>query len=111
MVMSQGDRRRYVRLQHHFPAKVFKLGFDFPVHGVTVNLSPGGALIKTTDYRAFQAEDQTTITLFLPSACSGKDQATVLQGTATVTRIDHQNEGIAVEFDKPLKQFDQTDKK
>jgi len=109
--MSQGDRRRYIRLQHRFPAKVFKLGLDAPVHGSTVNVSPVGALIKTTDYRAFQAKDHTTITLFLPSSFSGKDHGTALQGTATVTRINHQNEGIALEFDKPLKQFVQTDKK
>ncbi len=109
--MSLRDRRRYIRLQHRIPAKVFKLGLDAPVHGSTVNVSPVGALIKTTDYRAFQAKDHTTITLFLPSSISGKDDGTALRRTATVTRINHQNEGIAVEFDKPLKQFVHTDKK
>lgn len=109
--MSQGDRRRYIRLQHSFPAKVFKLGLDAAVHGSTVNVSPVGALIKTPDYRAFQAKDHTTITLFLPPSFSGKDHGTALQSTATVTRINHQSEGIAVEFDNPLKHFVQTDKK
>jgi hypothetical protein len=91
-------------LKHHFPAKLFKLGLDAPVHGVTVNVSAGGALIKTTDYSAFQDEDQATLTLFVPSALSGKDR-TALQCNATVTRIDHQSEGVAVKFDKVLKQF------
>ena len=108
--MNQGDRRRYIRLKHHFPAKLFKLGLDAPVHGVTVNVSAGGALIKTTDYRAFQDEDQATITLFVPSALSGEDR-TALQCNATVTRIDRQNEGVAVKFDKVLKQFVYVDKK
>jgi hypothetical protein len=103
--MSQKDRRRHIRLKHHFPAKLFKLGLDSPVHGVTMNVSPGGALIKTTDYRAFQDEDQATITLFLPAALSGKDRSTALQCNATVTGIDHQSEGIAVKFDMVLKQF------
>jgi hypothetical protein len=98
-------------LKHHFPAKLFKLGLDSPVHGVTMNVSPGGALIKTTDYSAFQDEDQATITLFLPAALSGKDRSTALQCTATVTGIDHQSEGIAVKFDRVLKQFGQVDKK
>jgi c-di-GMP-binding flagellar brake protein YcgR len=109
--MSQGDRRRYIRLKHHFPAKLFKLGLDSPVHGVTINVSAGGALIKTTDYRAFQDEDQAIITLFLPSTLSGKERSTPLQCGARVTRIDHQSESIAVTFDNVLKQLVQVDKK
>jgi hypothetical protein len=109
--MSQKDRRRHIRLEHHFPAKLFKLGLDSPVHGVTMNVSPHGALIKTTDYRAFQDEDRATITLILPSALSGKDRSTALQCTAMVTRINKQREGIAVKFDKVLTQLVQVDKK
>ena len=107
--MSQRDRRRHIRLQHHFPAKIFKLGLDSAIHAVTVNVSPFGALIKTTEYRAFQVEDQTTITLFLPYAFSGKDKVTTLRATAKITRINHENEGVALKFDEALKQFVQTD--
>jgi len=103
--MSQGDRRRYIRLQHHFPAKLFKLGLDSPVHGVTKNVSAVGALIKTTDYRTFQAKDQATLTLFITSDFSGEDKIATFKCNARVTRIDHQNEGIAVKFDRSLKQI------
>lgn len=109
--MSLRDRRRHIRLQHHFPAKVFKLGLDSPVHGVTANVSPGGAFIETADYRVFQVEDQTTVTLLLPPSFSGQDQVIALQSAATITRVNRQDQGIGLKFDKTLKEFVLIDKK
>lgn len=101
--MRQGERREYVRTEHHLPSKLFKLGLDSSAHGITVNVSPGGALIKTNDWRSFQVQDHVTITLFLPSSASVKDEMNPLRVAGMITRVDQEKEGVGVKFDEVLK--------
>lgn len=109
MSMRSVNRREYVRKAHHFQSSLFKLGLYSPAAGMTENLSPGGALIKTSDWRAFQARDQVVVTLFIPPSFSGQERTISLQGAATVIRVDQKREGIAVQFEKTLKQFERVD--
>ena len=103
--MTQGDHRRHIRLGHHIPSKLFKLGLPSAVSGVTENVSAGGALIKTMDYRAFHPLDQTVVTFYIPPTVSGLDKPIASQSFAVVTRVDKENAEVALKFGKVLKQF------
>jgi hypothetical protein len=106
MDMRKGERRKYTRFEYNFPSKLFKLGLHSGISGVTENVSPGGALIKTSDWSAFQPQDQALITLFIPSTFSGQDKMVALQSDATIVRVDQKNEAVAVKFSKDLKQLE-----
>ena len=77
---------------------------------MTANVSPGGALIKTKDWRAFRPNDQLVVTLFVPPSFSRQDKTISLQGAAVVCRADQKNEGVAVQFSKSLKHFERIGK-
>ena len=105
--MRRGDHRKHMRVGHHLPSKLFKLGLHSAVSGVTENVSAGGALIKTRDWRAFQPLDQTVVTFYIPPSISGLDRPISSQSFAIVTRVDKMNMKVAVKFGKVLKQFEE----
>ncbi len=102
------ERREHVRLSHHFSAKFCKVGLYFPVEGVTENVGPCGAFIKLNDLHAFQIHDQIILTLFIPPGLSGQEKTFGLQSPACIIRLIGDNEGVAVKFSRPLKQFERT---
>ena len=102
------DRRKSVRLNRHFSAKFCKVGVYFPVEGVTENVGPCGAFIKLNDLHAFQLDDQIILTLFIPPSFSGQEETIGLQGPARIIRLVGDNEGVAVQFSRTLKQFERT---
>jgi hypothetical protein len=104
-------RRKHVRLNRHFSAKFCKVGVYFPVEGVTENVGPCGAFIKLNDLHAFQLHDQIILTLFIPPSFSGQEGTIGLQGPARIVRLMGDNEGVAVKFSRPLKQFERTNNK
>jgi len=105
------ERRKNVRLNRHVSAKSCKVGVYFPVEGVTENVGPGGAFIKLNDLHAFQLHDQIILTLFIPPTFSGQEETIGLQGPARIIRLIGDNEGVAVKFSRPLKQFEMTNSK
>ena len=104
------DRRKQVRLSHRFSVRFCKVGLYFPIEGVTDNFGPCGAYIKVNKLHAFQLHDKIIITLFIPSSFSGQEKTIGLQGPARIIRLAGDNEGVAVKFSKPLRQFERTDK-
>lgn len=100
------ERRKHKRKVHHFQSSLYKLELYSAANGVTANVSPGGALIKTRDWHAFQPQDQVVVTLLIPPSFSGQDKTISLQGAAVVARVDQENEGVAVQFSNSLKQFE-----
>ncbi|NIU83277.1 MAG: hypothetical protein GWN64_07295 [Candidatus Thorarchaeota archaeon] len=102
------ERRRHARLSHHFSAKFCKVGLYSPVEGVTENVGPFGAFIKLNELHAFQLHDQIILTLFIPPSFSGQEKTIGLQGPARIIRLVGDNEGVAVKFSRPLKQFERT---
>jgi hypothetical protein len=104
--MNSSDRRRYTRLHYQFPAMVMShLGAGFPIEGAAENISQRGAFIKTKRWESFQVKDRAVVTFFVPPGFSGQSRVIGLQGDAIVTRIDQENEGVAIEFIRQLKQF------
>jgi len=104
-IMERGNRRQHKRLSFHFATILNTPRFELPIEGVTQNLSQGGALIKTGDWRTFQIDESAIVTLFLPPTFSGQDETIGLQGMAVVRRIDQEKEGVAVQFTESFKQF------
>ena len=105
------ERRRAVRLSRRFSVRFCKVGLYFPVEGVTENIGPCGAFIKLNDLHAFQLHDQIILTLFIPPSFSGQEETIGLQGPARIIRLIGDNEGVAVEFSRPLRQFESTNNK
>jgi len=104
--MESLERRKDKRLSLHFPAMFHsRTKLDFPIEGVTENLSQGGAFIKTMNWEAFKINGRAIVTLLLPPIFSGHDETIGLQGKAVVTRIDQANEGIGLQFMNSFKQF------
>jgi hypothetical protein len=93
-------------MTQYFPAKLSKTSTFYSVEGTTENISQGGAYIKTGDWRAFQVRDETMITVILPPAFSGQEETIGLYGTGVITRVDEDNEAIAIHFLKHFKQFE-----
>jgi hypothetical protein len=102
------ERRRNERLNRRFSVRFCKVGLYFPVEGVTENFGPCGAFIKLNDLHAFQVRDQIILTLFIPPSFSGQETTIGLQGSAQIIRLVGDNEGVAVKFTGPLKQFERT---
>jgi hypothetical protein len=102
------ERRKNARLSHRFSVRFCKVGLYFPIEGVTDNFGPGGAFIRVNKLHAFQLHDQIILTLFIPSSFSGQEKTIGLQGPASIIRLAEDNEGVAVSFSKPLKQFERT---
>ena len=104
--MTTRDKRKHIRLQKHFRAKLSKEGAPDSIEGNTENVSQGGAFIKTKDWQSFKPNDKTTITVFLPPFFTGQDGTIGLQGSGIISRIDEENEGVAVEFLENFKHFE-----
>jgi len=107
--MAARDRRKGIRVTQYFRAKLAKAGLPDGVEGETENLSQGGAFVRTSDWHSFQVNDRTVVTLFLPPAFSGQEATIGLRGAAIITRIDEENEGVALEFVRSFRQFERLD--
>jgi hypothetical protein len=104
--MKSSDRRKSTRLQYQFPAMLMShLGVGFPIEGAAINVSQRGAFIKTKRWESFRLQDRAVVTFFIPPDFSGQSRVIGLQGDAVITRVDSEQEGIAVEFLRYLKQF------
>lgn len=104
--MKTSDRRKHTRLRYEFPAMLLsQLGAEFPIEGAAIDVSQRGAFIKTKRWESFQLEDRAVVTFFIPPEFSGQGKVIGLQGDAIVTRIDQDQEGVAIEFLRHLKQF------
>jgi hypothetical protein len=104
--MMGREEREHVRFNRPFMTEVLNLKSHYTARGVTENVSQGGAFVKTKDWRAFQVNDQMMVTFFLPPTPPSQEPVVGLRGTATVTRIDRQNEGIAVKFGTNFQDFE-----
>jgi hypothetical protein len=104
--MLSSDRRKSERLDWSFPVTLCKDGLDCLFSGMSVNVSQLGAYIKTNYHGFFCVNDEATIKCFLPANFTGQNQTIVLQDKAVIIRIDRENEGIALGFNKSFKQFE-----
>lgn len=100
------EQRENVRVNRPFVTEVLNLKSRYTARGVTENVSQGGAFVRIKDWREFQVDDKMMVTFFLPLAHPSQEPLVGLRGTATVTRIDHQNEGIAVKFGTNFQDFE-----
>ena len=76
------------------------------VQGVTANLSQYGAFVPIQPYYSIRAGTPLIVTVFLPPKFTGQDKTTRFQKEGIISRINEANKGIAVEFRKPLRQFE-----
>jgi hypothetical protein len=104
--MNNHEKRKYMRIKKLFRTKLSKDGMSQPAEGNTVNVSQGGAYIKTKDWHSFKPNDKTTITVYLPPFFSGQEGTIGLQGSGIITRVDEEDEGVAVQFLQNFKQFE-----
>jgi len=107
-IMKICDQRGHTRLRKNFQVTLRKRVpgiLDVLLEGNTLELSQGGAFIKTEGWHFFEPNDLTELILFLPSDFTGRDNPMGLQGSAIVRRVDRLREGIAVEFTKALRKF------
>jgi hypothetical protein len=104
--MTDQEKRKYIRIKRFFRTELSKDGMSQPVKGNTENVSQGGAYIKTKDWHSFKPNDKTTVTVYLPPIFSGQDGIIGLQGSAIITRVDEDDEGVAVQFLQNFKQFE-----
>jgi hypothetical protein len=109
MVMGAGNKRKQVRIRQRFKTELLKDGIIHSFEGITASVSQGGAFIKTKDWNSFRTNDKTVITVYLPPFFTGQDATIGLQGSAVITRVDEDNEGVAVEFLKNFRQFERID--
>jgi hypothetical protein len=107
--MARTDRRKEIRITQYFRAELAKGGAASGIEGETENISQRGAFIRTSDWGSFQVNDRTVVTLFLPPAFSGQEAPIGLRGAAIITRIDEENEGVALEFVRSFRQFERID--
>jgi hypothetical protein len=104
--MARREERHHVRFNRPFVTEVLNLESHHLARGVTENVSQGGAFVKTKDWRAFKVNDQMMVTFFIPATDPSEGPVVGLRGAATVTRIDHQSEGIAVKFETNFQSFE-----
>ena len=107
--MAVRERRKQLRVTQYFRAKLAKADLPHGIEGETENLSQGGAFVRTSDWRSFQVNDRTVVTLFLPPAFSGQEATIGLRGAAIITRVDEENEGVALQFVRSFRQFERLD--
>jgi len=101
-----GESRKYLRLDRSFEVSLHKVGVHAFFEGLTKNISQGGAFIRTKDWSAFQENDQALVTFYLPPKFTGQDVIIRLLGTAIIKRIDRENEGLGLQFNERLRQFE-----
>jgi hypothetical protein len=104
--MYTSNKRQQARIKKRFKTKLAKEGIIDSLEGTTATVSQKGAFIKTKDWNSFRANDKTVITVYLPPVFTGQDATIGLQGSAIITRVDEDNEGVAVQFLKNFKQFE-----
>ena len=98
--------RKYLRLDRSFAVSLHKVGVHASFEGLTKNISQGGAFIETRDWSVFQENDQALVTFYLPPKFTGQDVIIHLLGTAIIKRIDRENEGLGLQFNERLRQFE-----
>jgi c-di-GMP-binding flagellar brake protein YcgR len=104
--MRDSDRRKHPRVSQNFQVKLRKEGLERSLQGTSVDLSQGGAFIKTKNWQSFKVRDHAVVAFFLPPKYAGQDKTIGLQGDAMVARVDRKNKGIGVEFTRNFKQFE-----
>ena len=111
-IMRICEQRRHTRLRKNFQVTLrMRIPgiLDVLLEGNTLDLSQGGAFIKAQGWHFFEPNEVTELIFFLPPDFTGMDTPTGLQGDAVITRIDRENEGIAVEFIKTFREFERID--
>jgi hypothetical protein len=89
-----------------FGARISKPGWFRPAEGVTENISQRGIFVRTKAWHVFGVTDQAVVTILLPPNFSGHVKTVGLQGKAAVTRVDPQQGGVALQFERDLKFFE-----
>jgi hypothetical protein len=107
--MTSRERRKHVRIQRQFEARLFNAKVRYETEGLTENISQGGVYVKTRDWRSFRTGDQAIITLFLPPSFTDRDKIFGLRGNAIVRRVDQKNEGVALEFSRDFQEFEKVE--
>jgi hypothetical protein len=108
--METFDHRRDIRIRRNFLVKLVKEGLEaLSFEGMAVDLSRKGAFIKSENRLSLEARAPVVLTFFLPPDFTGQSETIGLQGDAVITRIDQENEGIAVEFIKTFREFERID--
>ena len=104
--MRKTDQRQLPRMTQNFQVKLRKRGQDFSLEGRSVNIGQGGAFIKTEHWRSLQVNNRAVLTFLLPPEFTGQSHVISLEGSAVVTRVDQENESVAVEFVRSFRQFE-----
>ena len=104
--MRTSDRRKYPRLSQSFQVQLRKEGKVRSLKGTSVDMSQGGAFIKTRTWQSFKVREHAVVAFCLPPEFTGQDKIVGLQGGAVVARVDKKHKGIGVRFDKKLNQFE-----
>jgi hypothetical protein len=107
--MNSRERRKHVRIQRQFEARLFNAKVKYETEGLTENISQGGVYVRTRDYRSFQTGDQAIVTLFLPPDFTNREKMFGLRGNAIVRRVDNKKEGVALEFVRELEEFEKVE--
>jgi len=108
--MLIGEQPRNTRIMKNFQVTLQKRApghLDSLMKGNTLDLSQGGAFIKTEGWHLFKPNEVTELTFFFATGFSGKDAPIGLQGSAIVRRVDKLRKGIAAEFINELRHFKQ----
>lgn len=100
------DRRNHKRLFKRFQASVKIARTATEIEGVTENISQGGALISSQSLPSFQKNEEAIVQLFLPPEMTGQQSTLVLGGPAVVKRVEKEQGGIALQFQKELRAFE-----
>jgi len=104
--MRRTDQRQLPRMTQNFQVKLRISGQDFSLEGRSVNIGQGGAFIKTEHWRSLQVNNRAVLTFLLPPEFTGQSYVISLQGSAVVTRVDQENESVAVEFARSFRHFE-----
>lgn len=107
-IMRIHNQRRHRRVTENFQVTLYKRVPGIPdrlLAGNTLDLSEGGAFIKTEDWHFFKPNELTEVTIFLPPDFTGMDAPLGLRGSVIVRRVDRLRGGIAVEFINELRHF------
>jgi hypothetical protein len=105
-LMEAPDRRKYPRLRQSFRVELFKQGSRHSLDGTSVDVSQGGAFIKTKEWRTLKVRDYAVIAFSLPPNYTGQEKTIRLMGEAVIKRIDQKNKGIGIEFTKKFRKFE-----
>lgn len=97
--------REYMRCNGRFRAKLAGAETGISISGVTENISQVGTFIKTRDWRTFRTNDQVSVAISLPSIFTDQLGTIEMEGPGIITRVDEENEGIAIQFMRSFKQF------